>query len=114
VAFAACKVSVNGLFVMACLSPPLCLKFDIISASLACAVDSVLFFYILFIYSRYFLVAGFNFELKPSWVWRGLASLLLTLFTLNPLPIVECIIIFPGVYIFYKLFRVMLFKLLVL
>jgi hypothetical protein len=45
---------------------PFCLKFDIMSASLACAVDSVLFFWILFICSRYFLVAGFSLLLKPS------------------------------------------------
>ena len=107
-------MSAKGLLVIACLSPPLCLKLDIISASLAYAVDSVLFFCILFICSRYFLVAGFNFELKPSYVYKGLASDLLTPFTLKPLPIVECIMILPGVCIFYRLLRVILFKLLVL
>lgn len=68
------SVSARGLFVMACLSIPFCLKLDIMSASLACAVDSVLFFWILFICSRYFLVAGLSFAPNPSCVWRGLAS----------------------------------------
>lgn len=99
---------------MACLSIPFYLKFDIMSASLAYAVDSVLFFWILFIYSKYFLVAGFSLVPKPSWVWRGRASDFDTWFTLKPLPIVECIIILPGVWIFCREFRVMLFRLLVL
>jgi hypothetical protein len=62
--FSSANVSPNGLFVIACLSIPF--YFDIISANLACAVDSVLFFWILFIYSKYFFVAGFNFVPKPS------------------------------------------------
>ena len=72
--FSSASVSPKGLFVIACLSIPFYLKLDIISANLAWAVDSVLFFWILFIYSKYFLVAGFNFVPKPSWVYKGLAS----------------------------------------
>ena len=107
-------MSAKGLFVIACLSILLFLKFAIMSASLAWAVDSVLFICILFICSKYFFVAGFSFDPKPSYVYNGRASDLDTWFTLNPLPIVECIIIFPGVWIFCRLFKVILLRLLVL
>ena len=65
----------SGLLVIACLSiPPL--KLDIMSANRAWAVDSVLFFCILFICSKYFLVAGLSLLLNPSCacVYKGLAS----------------------------------------
>lgn len=80
----------------------LALKLDIMSAKRACAVDSVLFFCILFIYSRYFLVAGFNLAPNPSCVYPGRFSLLLTFETLKPLPMVECMITLPGVCIFWR------------